>query len=193
MTGENAGAIASIRGVRVQRSFRKDWKTMKTMNIPGFNAEASLGSVVIFGTRRANKGTLATETVSPAIQTGPGGGGGYYCSPDDPNCVDCTDDVENIVCAECNAGGSLQCCQDPIFCVANPRPTIDCTDPVTAKVCIECDPRLATPGGGFFCCIRPPCNVIPPRTLPPTCIRVGARVICGFGVPTTFANFASVS
>jgi hypothetical protein len=165
---------------------------MKTMNIPGFNAEASLASVGIFRARRANKGTLATDTVRPAIQTGPGGGSGFHCSPDDPNCVDCTDDVENILCAECNAGGSLQCCQDPIFCVANPRPTLDCTDPVNAKVCIECG-APSGPGVGLICCPRQGCNVIPPRTRPPTCVRVGARVICGFGVPTTFANFASVS
>jgi hypothetical protein len=159
----------------LEPGFRKDRKTMKRINIPGFTAEASFGSVGIFRARRANKGTLAADTVSPAIETG-GGPGGFLCSQDDPNCVDCTDDIDNTICAECKAGGSLQCCQDPSFCVANPRPTVDCTVPWKASVCFECGL-----GGHLPCCLTPPCNVIPPRTLPPTCFRFGGRMICNFG------------
>ena len=155
------------------------------MSIPGFTAEASFDSVSMFRARRANKGTHATHSVRPAISVGGGGGGGYYCSPDDPDCVDCTDDIENTVCAECQAGGSLQCCQDPNFCVANPRPTVDCTDPSNAN-CLECaqvwSPDL------FPCCFAPACNVIPGRTLPPTCLRLGGRLICNFGGLLTFTN-----
>lgn len=160
---------------------------MNTMNIPGFTAEASLGSVGIVRTRRENKGRLATGTISPAI-TIRGGGGGYHCSPDDFNCVDCTDDIDNAICQECQAGGSLQCCQDPNFCLANPRPTVDCTDPVTGRTCLECGQ-----GGEIFCCLFPPCNVVPAETLPPSCFRLGGRVICNWGRPVTFSNFASWS
>lgn len=156
---------------------------MKTTNIPGFTAEASLGSVGSFRTRRANKETLAIGTVRPAL---PRGGGGLSCAPDEPNCVDCNDDVENIVCAECNAGGTLQCCDDPESCEVNLRQTVDCTDPVTARTCWECGQ-----GGPTACCFLPTCNIIPSTALPPNCFRLGGRVICNFGIPITLGNLAS--
>lgn len=157
------------------------------MNIPGFTAEASLGSVSTLRTRRANKARLATGTIRPALISG-GGGGGYYCSPDDPNCVDCNDDVENTVCQECQAGGNLQCCQDDDNCVANPRPTLDCTNPVNAN-CLECAGGVWSPD--LFPCCFSPCNVIPAKTLPPPCFRFGALMICNLGVSINSANFAA--
>ena len=172
---------------------QREGRTMKTMNVPGFTAEGSLANVGTVRTRRANEGTPATSTVRPAITVGGGGGGGWYCSPDDPTCVDCRYDIENALCQECQAGGNLQCCQDPNDCAANPRPTVDCTDPATARVCFEC-----SPGGGWdpnkiFCCFNPPCNVIPAPALPPRCFRLGDRVICTPEISISSGNVAALA
>jgi hypothetical protein len=163
---------------------RKDTKTMKTINIPGFTAEASLGSAGMFRARRVDNRMLATNTVRPAIIVD--GGGGFECFPDDFNCVDCTDDITNIVCEECNAGGQGQCCQDPTICNVHRRAIVDCSNPVQAGVCSEC-----YQGGGLICCLTPPCNIIPPpRTLPPpTCFRSGGRMICVYGRPVVSGVF----
>jgi len=162
---------------------------MKTMNIPGFTAEASLGGVGIFRVRRLNKGTLATGTVRPALIRN-GGGGGFHCSPDDSNCVDCDDDIDNIICAECQAGGSLQCCQDPELCAANPRPTLNCGDPSNAH-CLECAQEWSPEV--FPCCLARACNVIPASALPPHCFRLGGRTICIPGLPITVGSFESLA
>jgi hypothetical protein len=145
---------------------------MKRIGLPGFTAEASLGRSGITRAVRSS-GAPATNTVSPAL-VGQGGGGGFYCSPDDFTCVDCRDDIDNMLCEECNAGGNLQCCADPNDCTVYQRPTLDCTNPLNAA-CIECGM-----GGEIFCCLEP-CNPTPPPRTPPNCYRVGGREICIVG------------
>lgn len=150
---------------------------MKKITIPGFSAEASLGAASICRTQASKEGSLSTVTVRAAISTGGGGsgGGGFQCFPDDPNCVDCSDDIDNVVCAECNTGSDIPCCADPGSCVVvNQRPTVDCTDSLMNRACRECNPN-----GYVTCCWDPRgCNIIPSRTQPPTCFRVGGRMIC---------------
>jgi len=151
----------------------KQNETLK--KLPGFTAEASISRVGTFRAVRAN-GTPATNPVRPALAAG--GGSGFQCDPADlnANCVDCTDDIENIDCEECGFGGWLQCCNDPDTCEVNLRQLIDCGDPADAMYCTECG---ADPSSGWSCCYEPPCNVIPPgRTAPPTCVQIGGRTIC---------------
>lgn len=161
------------------------------MNIPGFTAEASLGHVAIVRPRGSNQGTLATSGVRPAlVNSGGGGSGGYYCSPDDFSCVDCNDDIENSLCEECQAGGDLQCCEDPDDCTVNPRPTINCGDPSNA-LCLECATQWSP--GVFPCCTAPACNVIPAPALPPHCFQLKGRLFCSLGPPTIFSGLGSVA
>lgn len=152
---------------------------MKKTYLPGFTAEASCDRVPSFGAGRVNDRMLATRSVRPALTViQGGGGGGFSCSLDDDTCVDCRDDIENIVCQECGQGGNIQCCKDDDNCDVYVRPTINCNDPLNGELCIECGASGA-PGAGWICCTNPPCNVIPPgRTQPPTCFPVGGGRIC---------------
>lgn len=158
------------------------------MKIPGFTAEASLGRGRFFRARRTSERNFAVNAVNPFITVGGGGGGGPAQCPagSDSWCIDCSDDVRNIVCSEWGQGGDLQCCDDPPCVVVNGgRPIIDCTIPSVAGTCYECGL-----GGSSACCLFPDCEIIlPPRTLPPPgCFSFRGRIICNGAGPTTFSN-----
>lgn len=138
-------------------------------------------------TRRPNNNARsAMKRFTAAITVSGGGGGGIltHCPPDVP-CIDCADDVRNIICAECGNGGDLQCCDSTLGCLVanNNRDVIDCTDPLMANACFECGL-----GGHIGCCILGNCTIIPPLTRPPICFQAGGRMFCSLP-EATLSNF----
>ena len=88
------------------------------MRIPSFTAEQSLvDRIVAFRLHpRPSDTTQAAGAIRPALTVGEGGVGDR-CGENRENCVDCGDDVQNIVCRECGQGGDLHCCSDPTQCL----------------------------------------------------------------------------